>query len=161
MSPEGILPMPSQAPEKVGAALRSAIEPVQGIAPPISAAQWRDQVSAALMAITELEQPGRPVDFVTAYLTDVGRLREQNQDSYAMSEFVQSSVENPMRLALYVVADGMGGHKGGEVASALAAQSFVSEVMARVMAPLSAASGERPALTNDAIPQGMIRALPN
>ncbi|MFL5735392.1 MAG: PP2C family protein-serine/threonine phosphatase, partial [Chloroflexia bacterium] len=161
MSPEGILPMPSQAPEKVAAVFRSAIEPVQGIAPPISAGQWREQVSSALVAITELEQPGRPVQFVSAHVTDVGRLRDQNQDSYAMSEVVQSSVENPVRLALYVVADGMGGHKGGEIASALAAQTFISEVMARVLAPLASVSGERPALTNDAIMQGLVRALQN
>ena len=159
MTPEGVLPMPAQAPEKVGAAFRAAIEPMQGIAPPISAAQWRDQLTAALIAIAELEQPGRPVDFTSSTLTDVGRLRDQNQDSFAISEFVQASVERPSRIGLYVVADGMGGHKGGEVASAIAAQVFTSEVMARVIAPLAGSSGPRPALSNEAILQGMARAV--
>ena len=40
--------------------------------------------------------------------TDVGMVRQQNEDAY-------SAEEN-----LYIVADGMGGHNAGEVASALA-----------------------------------------
>ena len=44
--------------------------------------------------------------------TDVGKRRPTNQDAFRVDD----------RLALYVVADGMGGHVGGEVASAEAVE---------------------------------------
>ena len=44
--------------------------------------------------------------------TDIGRVREGNEDSYL--------IEPP----LYAVADGMGGHRGGEVASQLALETI-------------------------------------
>jgi protein phosphatase len=46
--------------------------------------------------------------------TDVGLRRENNQDSFLIDE----------SLGLYLVADGMGGHRGGEVASKLAVETF-------------------------------------
>jgi serine/threonine protein phosphatase PrpC len=49
-----------------------------------------------------------------AALTDVGRERELNEDRFYY-KVVQSSDEGP--LGLFVVADGMGGHLAGEVAS--------------------------------------------
>lgn len=45
--------------------------------------------------------------------TDVGLKRESNQDTFLVDH----------DLGLYIVADGMGGHKGGEVASALAVET--------------------------------------
>jgi protein phosphatase len=46
--------------------------------------------------------------------TDVGRLRPTNEDAVLVSD----------ELGLYLVADGAGGHRSGEVASALAARSI-------------------------------------
>ena len=46
--------------------------------------------------------------------TDVGLRRESNQDSILVDK----------DLGLFVVADGMGGHKGGEVASAIAVETL-------------------------------------
>lgn len=47
------------------------------------------------------------------YLTDPGKVRERNEDSVII-------VENPAGEVLMCVADGMGGHKDGEVASSIA-----------------------------------------
>ncbi|MDQ5826009.1 MAG: protein phosphatase 2C domain-containing protein [Chloroflexota bacterium] len=159
MGPDGTLAMPAGTPEPVGAAFRAAIEPVQGGGRVITAAQWRALLASAMETIDELERPAKPVDFVSAGLTDVGRLREQNQDSFGMSEFVQASAERPMRIGFYMVADGLGGHKGGEIASALAVQAFTGEVVSRIIAPIASSNGDRSTPSNEAILQAMTRAV--
>lgn len=50
---------------------------------------------------------------IYSYITDPGRIRERNEDSVSI-------VKNAAGEILMVVADGMGGHKDGEVASNLA-----------------------------------------
>ena len=46
--------------------------------------------------------------------TDIGKAREINQDYYYISPYPEQD------LKLYILADGMGGYKGGDVASSLA-----------------------------------------
>ena len=46
--------------------------------------------------------------------SDIGKAREMNQDSYYISDLESDE------LKLYILADGMGGYKGGEIASSLA-----------------------------------------
>ena len=54
-----------------------------------------------------------------ANLTDIGCLRQNNEDSFGYAE-PESDSEFSLRGRLMVIADGMGGHEGGQVASALA-----------------------------------------
>ena len=53
--------------------------------------------------------------------SDVGKLREMNQDYY----YISNSLDE---IQLYMLADGMGGYNGGEIASRLAIQSAKSYI---------------------------------
>ena len=59
-----------------------------------------------------------PAGILSAFRTDVGKVRANNQDAPIESE----------KLRLYGVADGMGGHKGGEVASTSARDDLLREL---------------------------------
>lgn len=59
-----------------------------------------------------------PAGILSAFRTDVGKVRANNQDAPIVSE----------KLRLYGVADGMGGHKGGEVASTSARDDLLREL---------------------------------
>lgn len=50
--------------------------------------------------------------------TDVGNVREHNEDNFLVDK----------KLALFMVADGMGGHAAGEVASAIAVRTIHEEI---------------------------------
>lgn len=57
-----------------------------------------------------------PVAFDSAIATDVGKVREKNEDSSLLIE----------DQGLFVVADGMGGHNSGEIASQICVESIKS-----------------------------------
>ena len=61
----------------------------------------------------------------SAARTDVGLRRRANEDRYAIAA----------ELGLYLVADGMGGHTAGQVASDLAAQARRAAPWRRSKAP--------------------------
>ena len=53
-------------------------------------------------------------------ITDVGMMRDHNEDSIMVAEYLRDSLIERSQNYLYVVADGMGGAEAGEVASAIA-----------------------------------------
>jgi serine/threonine protein phosphatase PrpC len=69
---------------------------------------------------TELLRLAGIVHLRAAALSDVGMMREVNEDSIIAVEFQRDSLIEPAENFLYVVADGMGGAEAGEMASAIA-----------------------------------------
>ena len=56
--------------------------------------------------------------FEVAYLTDVGLKREHNEDAILIDK----------RSGMFIVADGMGGHEKGEIASKILVESFYATI---------------------------------
>jgi protein phosphatase len=71
------------------------------------------------MKLTSIEEAGR---------SDIGRQRDHNEDFFSIqSEFRRQETPNGRTLSakgFYILCDGMGGHAGGEVASALAVETL-------------------------------------
>ncbi len=66
-------------------------------------------------------------DITIGSLTDVGRARKSNQDAYCALLAPNAPLDADTLIA---VADGMGGHKGGDVASTMAIQRLISRLSA-------------------------------
>ena len=73
--------------------------------------------------------------------SDIGRMRTNNEDCLLVDE----------QLGLLIVADGMGGHAGGEVASALAVEAIAAYIKGYLV-------GRKPADQTAALLQAAIRA---
>ena len=71
-----------------------------------------------------------PITLTGAYKTDVGKQREQNEDSPFML------ISEDKDRGLFIVADGMGGYQAGEVASKLAVQK-ISEALKSLLVPVT------------------------
>jgi protein phosphatase len=70
--------------------------------------------------------------YKTSMLTDTGLIRSHNEDSsfvYDSSDLHESS---PVSYGVYIIADGMGGHQAGEVASQKAIQIIKSTLLDNV-----------------------------
>ncbi|MGA9740486.1 Stp1/IreP family PP2C-type Ser/Thr phosphatase [Candidatus Binatus sp.] len=85
-----------------------------------------DEFKAELIAL------GGTFRLRAAAMTDVGRVREHNEDAVLAVEYTRESLVDPAQSHLYVVADGMGGAEAGEIAAAIAVQTIRSYIETRL-----------------------------
>ncbi len=96
-----------------------------------------DFASALEEALQELRRPAS-VTLVVGRRTDVGQERSLNEDSLLTldSTAVFRSASTP--VGLFAVADGMGGHEAGDVASHGAIQAIAQQTVSGVLSPAAA-----------------------
>ncbi|MGH2593478.1 MAG: Stp1/IreP family PP2C-type Ser/Thr phosphatase [Anaerolineae bacterium] len=82
-------------------------------------------------ALAEVRRPAS-YDVRVGRLTDVGQMRQLNEDSLLTLEAgqVYRSVSRP--FGLYIVADGAGGHAAGDVASGIAVRAIARQAIDRL-----------------------------
>lgn len=97
-----------------------------------------DAFAKVLHEIYEASRPLRNLQLVSGRATDVGRVRQINEDSVLTLEATVLEHEGGLPVGLYVVADGMGGHQSGEVASSIAVRTIVAVVNSSLIGPMLA-----------------------
>ena len=84
-------------------------------------------------------------------ISDVGQVRDANQDAMFAFTSVVSGVDEKPDFGLFIVADGMGGHEHGEQASLLASRIIGKHVTKDIFIPLlnsePGGDAERPTIT--------------
>jgi PPM family protein phosphatase len=65
--------------------------------------------------------------------THIGKERETNEDSVASLLINSQSFNKELNCGILVVADGMGGHKMGEIASDIASKKFIEETVQNIL----------------------------
>jgi len=93
--------------------------------------------------------PTRP-RLKVGWATDVGEVRRHNEDAALIITAAHDGDDGVPALGLFVLADGMGGHQAGEVASSLAARIVAHHVLGQFYLPTLVSkerNTEQPALS--------------
>lgn len=98
--------------------------------------------AGSLMSDVEADQPqaagaapARVPSLRMGRASNIGRVRSHNEDALLTIESQFDGDEPLAPFGIYIVADGMGGHLAGEIASSLAARVVASQLMRDVYTP--------------------------
>ena len=88
---------------------------------------------------TETSEESRhlePPQLIVGCAQSVGKQRDHNEDAIFTLTTMVTSDSTTIPFGLYIVADGMGGHQHGEVASGIAIRTMASYIVRKLYSPL-------------------------
>ena len=97
-----------------------------------------------LRALTRESIQFSPPHFLVGCGQSVGRQREHNEDSLFWFNTSFANGHNDLSMGLFIVADGMGGHQYGEVASSAATKALSEHILRKLFLPVFGISQDTP-----------------
>jgi serine/threonine protein phosphatase PrpC len=85
-----------------------------------------------------------PPQLIAGCAQSVGKQRDHNEDALFTLTTTLTSDHSNLPFGLYIVADGMGGHQHGELASGIAVRSMASYVVRKLYMPLLSVKPTKP-----------------
>lgn len=131
----------SKSQEEGNTGLPSENNPVNAETPPMMPSYNPEGQTAHLDGVTrplaaDAEQSIASGHPLFGYVSDVGMVRDNNEDATFLFYASSSSVENHPDFGLFVMADGMGGHQSGERASSIATRAVARFILDRLYLPI-------------------------
>lgn len=77
----------------------------------------------------------QPAQLLVGCAQSVGRQRDHNEDTIFSLSSILADGASELPVGIFVVADGMGGHQHGELASGAAARTFADYIIRRIVTP--------------------------
>lgn len=118
---------------------RKIIQTIKDISTP---QETRPQAAEQALPVKEKPHPPAEAEKPKTYQLNVGhgqsvgRQRTHNEDAFFTLTSMLAYNDTELPIGFYIVADGMGGHQNGEVASELAIRSIVEHVFHEILTPL-------------------------
>lgn len=85
-----------------------------------------------LKAVTRLDAPINPAQYIVGCAQSVGMQRDHNEDTLFVLNTLISGGAETIPAGLFIIADGMGGHEHGEIASAVATRVMADSLLTRL-----------------------------
>lgn len=90
-------------------------------------------IPRAAIPVDEMSIHAEPPHLLVGCAQSVGRQREHNEDALLTLTTTLTSEMDNVPFGLYIVADGMGGHQHGEIASGIAVRVMASQIINKLM----------------------------
>ncbi|HSO27319.1 MAG TPA: PP2C family serine/threonine-protein phosphatase [Anaerolineales bacterium] len=116
-----------------------------------------------IVRVTEPQQEVvlNPPQLIVGCGQDVGLQRDHNEDALFTLTTTLSNDEANMPFGLYIVADGMGGHRHGEIASHVAVHVMGSHIIGKLYTPLFSLHAAPPSGSIQEIMRGGVQEAHN
>ena len=128
---------------------------------------WPEDVTKPLspMPGMSLSDPGdkqlKPPQLISGCAQSTGRQRDHNEDALFSLTTTMANNANNLAFGLYIVADGMGGHQHGEIASETATRAMSEHIIRNLYTPLFSVNPQPPDETLQEIMQTGVQKAHN